>query len=279
MRAGEDREANAVWGACAILKYADLRRGRDDADEHERQEPAQRLQAGRRRRLDRERADLLRVVAERLGLDTRPPPVRVQADRGDGHRRHDLCDHDRDERRGDADRRADRDRDQPQGHRPEETGGAHVVPVADQQRRARHAFGRLHDRDQRCDEQRPFDSMQAPDPGREQGRENDRERADHTAEQLHPQAEPEQPLEAAPVAARGVPVPVLDDDLVDRQVEEELQEPGDREDEGEAGEVGIRQLACRDNRGENAEEDGTVDPDGGRDTPPEDTEAHLRRPV
>ena len=52
-----------------------------------------------------------------------------------------------------------------------------------------------------------------------------------------------------------------------------------KEDEGEAGEVGIRQLACRDNRGENAEEDGTVDPDGGRDTPPEDTEAHLRRPV
>ena len=108
---------------------------------------------------------------------------------------------------------------------------------------------------------------------------DDGERADHAADQLHPQAEPEQPLEAAPVAARGVPVPVLDDDLVDRQVEEELQEPGDREDEGEAGEVSIRQLACRDNRGENAEEDGTVDPDGGRDTPPEDTEAHLRRPV
>ena len=114
-----------------------------------------------------------------------------------------------------------------------------------------------------------------PDVRRKNCSDRDGERADRAAQHLDRQPDLKEPPEAAPLLPRRVAITVLDDDLVDRQVDEELQQARHAEDERKAGEVVLRQLTGRDDRGREAENRGAVDPESRRRTTPEEARGHL----
>ncbi len=93
--------------------------------------------------------------------------------------------------------------------------------------------------------------------------------------ELEREREPDQPVKAAPVLARGVAEAVLDECLVARQLEQELEEGRDADDDPEPPCAGGTEHAKDDERAEDAERGGAVDPERGRRTAPEKPGAHL----
>ena len=167
------------------------------------------------------------------------------------------------------------DRGEPQQHRPEQQQAPQVVAVADEQHGAPHALGLLDEGDERRDQHRRAETSGRPDVRREHGGDRDREGADGAAQHLDRQPDLEETPKAGPLLPCGVPVAVLDDHLVDRQVDEQLQQARDAEDEGESRKVVLRQLAGGDNRGSEAENRRPVDPESRRRTTPEEARGHL----
>ena len=251
-RAGEDSEANAVCGACAIRKYADLRRW----SRRRRRAPAATRRAATAepdaaRRLDRERSGSPRVgrraarprpagsAGRRRGRPRRSPPSRRSARPRSR------------ERRGRRRRRADRDRRPAEAPSTEQERGADVVAAGAAAAPRRQSLGRLRERDRGGDSSGRVEAALAADRMRERAERTIASEPSTPPAQLHPQRRARTAAaKPAPLLAGGVAEPVLDERLVDRQVEEELREARRSRRRGRSGRSLAVELACRDNRGE-----------------------------
>jgi hypothetical protein len=224
--------------------------------------------------LDEEAPQRPAVVVERLRPRRREAPEGRRARDGDRRGREHLRDHDPDHRAGDAPAAADRDARQPQPHREREEGAADVVAPAEDDRPGCDRLRRLHERDRRGDEHRHEHAARAPDVLRE-GREHDEGHAgEQAADQLEAEREPEEPPQPAPPLGLRVAEPVLDQRLLDREVEEHLEERRRREHGRELRVVVDPELARRDNGREEPEPRRRVDPERRRRASPEGTGAH-----
>ena len=253
---------------------ADLGRPRDDAEQHRGEGRAQRDHARRDARLGDEREQLAAVRAERAWRRAREAPEGGVAGRARDRGRGDLADAERRERCGDADRRADEDRDQPDPHRRREQPAAQVVAPA-QEERARADVLRRRDQGQRGGRgHRPGEILPAEQrvgDRREREQDDGRERA---ADELDLERPPEEPVEPSPVLRRDVAEAELREALLDRQVEQRLGEPDDGHHGREAAEILEAENPRRGDRSEDAERDREVEPGRGREPAPEDARGH-----
>src|SRR5262249_20855210 len=94
------------------------------------------------------------------------------------------------------------------------------------------------------------------------------------ARELEPERDLEDAPQPAPALRLDVAEPVLHERVLDRQVEEDLEERRGGEHRREAGVVGDSEPAGRDHGREKAEERRGVDPERRRRASPEDSGAH-----
>src|SRR5262249_20336840 len=140
----------------------------------------------------------------------------------------------------------------------------------------------LDQRYQRRDQKRALEAARLPDQRSEECGDDDGERACGAADELDEHADAEQPVKTPPVLAVRVSVAVLDHHLVDRQVDERLQQRRRAEDERKAREVLLRELAGGDDGGEEAEQGRAVDAErrraAAKEKHPLSQYGHSRRP-
>ena len=153
------------------------------------------------------------------------------------------------------------DREEPQAGGARLVHPAQVVAAVQQQRRRADVLGRLHEREQRGRDDRAADALLAEEVVRE-GREGDQDHGrERASEELEYEHLPEEPPQPAPILARDVAEPVLRQRLLDGQVEQHLEEADGRHRGREHAERREPEDARRNDRPEDAEADGRVDPD------------------
>ena len=235
---------------------------------------AERDDACRDARLDDERDDLAAVVADRRRLAPREAAERERPGGPGDHGRGQLTDRHRRERRGDAERGTDDDRDEPDAHRHGEEPAAEVVAAAEEQRARADVLGRREERQRGGRRHRRREPVRVEERVGEGRQHEQDERRERPAEKLQLERPPEQPVQPPPVAGRDVAEAELGEALLDREVEERLRQADDGHDRREAAEV----LEAEDPRGrdraEDAEGDREIEPGCGRDTAPEDARGH-----
>ena len=179
--------------------------------------------------------------------------------RGQQHGRHHLRDDDAHNGLRDAEVGADGEPGHPQPHRRGEQPGAHVVALAEDERRARDALGALQQREHRRHEERDGEVGAAEDRvrGRRDGDEHDA--GGQAARGLDQKRLPEQTAQAPPRLSGRVVEPVLHERFLGGEVEEALEEARGDHDDGQEAEVVRAELAGREQRSEEAEADGDVD--------------------
>ncbi len=256
------------------LEEADLRCAFHGTEQQRSERATQREHARRCARLQHECEDRPAVVSEGLGRVLREAAEGEpagHADRGGGD---ELGDQDARDRPGEAVMRADRDRREPQGHRPREEGRANVVTASEKKRRRGQPLERVPERNPGGNEEGHGQPR-----GPERGEDQQTRASCGGARELHPKPGCKEAPQPPPVFACDVPEAVLDECLLDREVEERLQERGREQDRREVPEVELRMEHSRRNHGaEEAEDDGRVDADG-RQRTADDEPGHRARAV
>ena len=135
-------------------------------------------------------------------------------------------------------------------------------------------LGRLHERQQRRREERSLHALRAEDLVRERSQHDEDDRRECTAGELQQERLPEEPPQPAPVAGGDVAEAVLRQRLLDGEVEEDLEEADGGECRREDAELLETEDARRDDRAEDPERDGDVDPCDRRGPAPEEAGAH-----
>ena len=209
-------------------------------------------------------------------MSLRKPPVRDETGDADGRGRDRLRGNDCRDRPGETVRRSCRDRGEPQRHRHEQEERAHVVAPTQDDRHPADVLEALHERKQRADEKRRLEvALVQQRVGCGSERKQDERRRDPTDE-LDAERAREQAAKSSPVLPRHVAKAELDQRLLDRQVEQALEEPGGGENERVAAERVPGEQMGGDDGAEEAEGCGGVDPGGGCRTAPEEPRAHER---
>jgi hypothetical protein len=202
------------------------------------------------------------------------PSGTAAARHADRRRRGDLRGDDGGDRGRETVRRAGRDRREAQGHRDEEEERADVVAAAQDERDAADVLRALREREERGDQQRrrqPALVQERVGGGCEREQQARREQA---ARELERDRALEQAPQPAPVLPRRVAEAELDERLLDRQVEQALEEGRGGQHEGVTAEGLRRENVERDDGSEEAERCRGVRPGRGGRTAPEEPRAH-----
>ncbi len=173
---------------------------------------------------------------------------------------HDLRDHEPGNRLVDAVVRADREPGHPETHRRREQPCTDVIPLAEDESRARNALRALEKRQRGRDEERGLEAVRVEDRVRDRRERDEHEPCEQPAAGLDQERLPEQPAKPPPRLGRRVVEAVLHERLFRRQVQEALEEAGRDEDDGEETEFLRLQLTGHEQRSEEAERDGEIDP-------------------
>ena len=118
----------------------------------------------------------------------------------------------------------DREPDQPEPHRDREEPAADVVAPAQDDRARGDVLRRLRERDRRDDQHRHHHPARAPDLLGERRERAGREHREHPADELVAERDLEQAAKPPPALRLGVAEAELHERLLDRQVEELLEE-------------------------------------------------------